>query len=255
MYAEQLGYQVCPIFLTGGTAAQIPGSMMPMLSLFVSGGTNVLGLPDLPTLDDSFGAFNVLPGGTLISQQIAKYPFANQWVAANAVVRDVLTLSIIMDSPMRGANAWVIKQTVFTSLKATLDRHNNIGGTYTVATPAYFYENLVMISMTDNSRGNNSLPQNAWRFDFEKPLVTIADLQGAQNYWMQKASNGTPVGPNVSGQFPGQTTGQAPQTRTYKVPGALTVGISPVVSASAPARLGNYPVMANPSAFPFTGIS
>jgi hypothetical protein len=254
-YEAQLSYQVCPIILTGGSAEQIPGGMLPMLSLFVSGETDALGMPDILTLDDSFGAFNVLPGGTLVSQQIAKYPFANQWVAANAVVKDVLTVSVIMDAPMRGPNAWQVKQTVFTGLKATLDRHNNKGGTYTVATPAYMYENMVMISMTDNSRGNNSLPQNAWRFDFEKPLVTISDLQGAQNLWMQKATNGVPVGANLSGQQPGQTQGFAPQARTIKAVGGLTVNQAPILNATYTSRLANYPVMPNPSAFPFAGIS
>src|SRR5215467_9310892 len=174
---QQLSYQVCPIILTGGTAQNVPDSMIPMLNLLTPGrGGNVLTLPyDIDDLDNAFGAFNVLPGGTLVAQSIAKYPFANQWVAANAVIREPLTVSVIMDAPMRGPNAWEIKQTIFTALKATLDRHNNSGGTYTVATPAYIYENMVMISLTDNSRGNNSLPQNAWRFDFEKPLVTLSD--------------------------------------------------------------------------------
>jgi hypothetical protein len=251
-FEAQLNFQVCPIVLTGGTASQIPGSMLPIISLFATGETNALGLPfDIGELDDAFGAFNVLPGGTLVSQQIAKYPFANQWVAANAVIREPLTLSVIMDSPMRGFNAWQIKASVFTALKATLDRHNNIGGTYTVYTPAFMYENMVMISMTDNSRGNNSLPQNAWRFDFEKPLVTMADLQEAQNLLMSKLSNGLPTSGNLSGQQPGVPFGFAPQGRTVKVGAGLTVGSSSAYTS----QMGNSPMLPSPSAFPYTGIS
>jgi hypothetical protein len=147
----QLSFQVCPIILTGGIAAQIPGGMLPMLHLFSSVGGNSLALPfAMDDLDDAFGAFNVLPGGTLVSQQIAKYPFANQSVAANATIREPLTLSIIMDAPMRGPNAWIMKQMIMTALKATLDNHNNLGGTYVVVTPAYMYTDLIMVSMTDN---------------------------------------------------------------------------------------------------------
>src|SRR6516225_8088137 len=157
--AIQLQYQVCPIVLSGGIASQILGSMLPIMSLFGMGGIAGLpllgGLPlpfDPVDLDDAFGAFNVLPGGTLVNQQIAKYPFANQSVAANATIREPLTLSVIMDAPMRGPNAWLIKQAIMTSLKFTLDAHNNAGGTYIVMTPAYMYDNLIMVSMTDNSQ-------------------------------------------------------------------------------------------------------
>ena len=190
----QLSFQVCPIILTGGSASQMAGGMLPMLSLFgVNQGQSLA--PDiLPfqmgSLDDAFAAFNVLPGGTLVAQSIGKYPFANQWVAANAVIREPLTLSVIMDTPMRGPNAWIQKHQVFTALKAALDSHNNSGGTYTVATPAFQYDNLIMLALTDNSRGSNSLPQNAWRFDFEKPLVSMAELGAAQNQMMSNLTNG-----------------------------------------------------------------
>lgn len=206
----QLSYQVCPIILTGGVASQLPGSMLPMLSLL---NPSTLGGPgasanlfpfSMSDLDDAFGAFNVLPGGTLIAQSIAKYPFANQWVAANAVIREPLTLSLIMDSPMRGPNAWALKHMVFTTVQATLANHNNAGGTYTVVTPAFQYDNLIMTAMTDNSRGNNSLPQNAWRFDFEKPLVAGGDLTAAQNGLTNALTNGTPTDGNTSGLQPGQ---------------------------------------------------
>jgi hypothetical protein len=218
----ELSYQVCPIILTGGIASQLQGGVLPMLSLL---NRTTLGGPGAATLagtqnifpftmdklDDAFGAFNVLPGGTLIAQSIAKYPFANQWVAANAVIREPLTLSLIMDSPMRGPNSWLIKHQVFTSVKMTLDNHNNAGGTYTVATPAFQYDNLVMTAMTDNSRGNNSLPQNAWRFDFEKPLVAGGDLSVAANGLTNALTNGLPTNGDISGNQPGQTSGNVVQ--------------------------------------------
>lgn len=192
----QFSYQVCPIILTGGVATSIPGGMLPLINLVGAGGAllNPPLDPNKPTdYDNAFGAFNVLPGGTLLQMSIAKYPFANQDVAANATIREPLNVSVIMDAPMRGKNPWQTKQTVMSSLKATLDNHNNIGGTYTLATPAYIYENLVLVSLTDNSRGNNSLPQNAWRFDFERPLVALRDLQGSISSILAKAGLGAPV--------------------------------------------------------------
>jgi hypothetical protein len=256
----ELSYQVCPIILTGGIASQLQGGVLPMLSLLnrstlgsspasLAGSTAPSG-PLFPFsmdhLDDAFGAFNVLPGGTLISQSIAKYPFANQWVAANAVIREPLTLSLIMDSPMRGTNAWAIKHMVFTSVQATLANHNNAGGTYTVATPAFQYDNLIMTAMTDNSRGNNSLPQNAWRFDFEKPLVAGGDLTTAQNGLTSALTNGTPTQGNISGLRPGQTSGDvtqnegsafgssnvAPMQNIFSASGMMTSGgiLSPAVN-------------------------
>jgi hypothetical protein len=254
--AIQLTYQVCPIILSGGAASQVPGGMLPILSLFSGTGDNSIGLPyDIGDLDDAFGAFNVLPGGTLVNQQIAKYPFANQSVAANATIREPLTLSIIMDSPMRGPNAWAIKQMVFTSLKATLDNHNNLGGTYIVVTPAYMYTDLIMATLTDNSRGNNSLPQNAWRFDFEKPLVSLADLQGAQNQLMSKITNGTPTDGSQSGIQPGTTTSLSPLSLDPNtgLGGNIASG-SPNVMNTALSYM-NYPAFQNTANFSFNGIS
>jgi hypothetical protein len=261
--AVQLAYQICPIILTGGAASQIPGGMLPIFSLFSGVGVSGLGLPfNISDLDDAFGAFNVLPGGTLVSQQIAKYPFANQSVAANATIREPLTLSVIMDAPMRGPNAWAIKQMIMTALKFTLDYHNNSGGTYTVLTPAYMYDNLIMTALTDNSRGNNSLPQNAWRFDFERPLVALSDLAGAQNQLMSKISAQVPTtgavgvaGISQTGIQVGAATGQS------ALQFDANTGLWGSVTTTPPSSLGtaqsylNFPASANPANFPFTNNS
>jgi len=268
----QLSYQVCPIILTGGAVTELPGGVLPMLSLLnpVNMGTGAPLFPwqNINDLDDAFAAFNILPGGTLISQSIAKYPFANQWVAANAVIREPLTLSIIMDTPMRGPNAWAYKHMIFTALKATLDNHNNAGGTYTVATPAYQYDNLVMTSLTDNSRGNNSLPQNAWRFDFEKPLISMADLGAAQNQQMSNLSNGFPMDGNLTGLQigtplgnvvgnEGTTFGQGSATATQSILSATGMMVGGSGQVINPVFNPNYPPQV-PSVGPgsvFNGIS
>ena len=134
----QLSYQVCPIMLTGGIASQISGGILPMLALVSTALLQIESQADINDLDDAFGAFNVLPGGTLVTQSIGKYPFANQYVAANAVIHEPLTISVIMDAPMRGPNAWEIKHATMTNLKMQLDNHNDAGGLYTIAAPRRF---------------------------------------------------------------------------------------------------------------------
>lgn len=255
---QQLSFQVNPIILTGGVAAQIPGGMLPIMSIFSQSSfdsATFLGLPySAADLDDAFGAFNVLPGGTLINQSIGKYPFAEQSVAANAVIREPLTISVIMDAPMRGANAWAIKMAVMTALKATLDSHNRSGGTYTVVTPAYQYDNLIMTSLTDNSRGNNPLPQNAWRFDFERPLVALQELQQAFNQFTQKISNQVPPG-GMTGPNPGQVSGNPALGMTIKSSGGIVGGFSNPASRGITQEAYNFPVSPSSAGFPYKGIS
>lgn len=279
--AIKLQYQVCPIILTAGVAENMPGGLIPMLAMFSNLGISgtVLGALqglniDQTDLDDAFGAFNVLPGGTLVSQAVAKYPFANQWVAANATIREPLTLSVIMDAPMRGPNAFQVKRTIMATLKGVLDYHNNAGGTYTVVTPAFMYQNMIMTAMTDNSRGNNSLPQNAWRFDFEKPLVALSDLQESLNLLNAKINNQVPVTPNISGLQVGSDAAQtqfntnaplpamSPEFSFGGVPlpssmasvfGNLTSGVP--TSLTSNLNMFGVPTILSSGAFPFSGIS
>jgi hypothetical protein len=168
-----------------------------------------------------------------------------------------------MDAPMRPLNhmenidVWAIKQTAFTALKEALAQHNNIGGLYTIATPAYIYTNCIMLNMTDNSRGNNSLPQNAWRFDFERPLVALAELDVAYSSLMGKINAQVPpTTVSTSGVQVGIQGANPVLARTIKAAGGLTGAASVYVSEQVPTLMrSNYPVMSNPSAFPYAGIS
>jgi hypothetical protein len=260
----KINFQITPIILTGGIAAQISGGQLPLINLLNIGTTSSTEVTTLPgDLDEAFGAFNVLPGGTLVTQSIGKYPFANQDVAANAVIREPITISVIMDAPMRPLNhmenidVWAIKMTAFTALKEALERHNNSGGLYTIATPAYVYTNCIMLNMTDNSRGSNSLPQNAWRFDFERPLVALVELDLSYNSLMGKINaqvQPTTVAP--SGVQVGLMGSNPTLARTIKATGGLAGAASVGVSDVTPTLMrSNYPVMPNPSSFPYSGIS
>ena len=100
--AFKLSFAISPIVMTGGIASNVPGGVLPVLSIsdaisFVGGllspGDDVL------DLDDYFAYFQPLPGGTLIDQTIGMYPFANQTVAANAVIQQPLAISMLMISP------------------------------------------------------------------------------------------------------------------------------------------------------------
>jgi hypothetical protein len=255
----ELAYQVSPLYLTGGIAQAAPGSILPFINYVTNGGifapsgvysqsllTGTLSNPALPTnlpvidlgsLDDFFGAFSVLPGGSLINNTVAKYPFANSYVAANAIIREPLQISLMWDTPMRGANAWNTKLMTMSAIKTTLDSHVNAGGTFTVATPAYIYTNLLLTGIVDNSRGTSPLPQNAWRFDFERPLVVFAELMQALsnlNLLLGKLNGGLYTSGARSGIPP--AIGAGP-TQVQANPGPNT----PLPSTSTPGQVSGIP--------------
>jgi hypothetical protein len=180
----RLSYELCPIILTNGIAANLPGGVLPIINLLGDAS-----LPDSdPNANDYFAHFSVVPGGTLMDTEIADYPFANQSVAANATITRPLMISLLMVTPVKSQGGYLDKANRFTSLKSSLDAHTQAGGTYTVATPAYTYTDCILRLMTDVSSPNPQKPQELWKLDFVKPLVTLADAQTAQNALMGKIS-------------------------------------------------------------------
>jgi hypothetical protein len=232
----QLQYQISPIILTGGIAGNVSGGMLPLLSITNTNAfsPNLLSTSEDFQLDDAFGIFQPVVGGSLVQQQIAQYPFANLSVAANAIIRDPLNVSLIMFTPMKTAQAWAVKLAIMTALKATLDAHNNAGGTYTVCTPGYIYTNMLMLSLTDVSMGQSPLPQNAWRWDFYAPLVTAAQAQAAMSNLMNQITAGVPT----TGATTDPTTAIGQPASSVNV-GAGAGGTAPVVDATNPAAGGS----------------
>lgn len=225
----QLLYQVSPIILVDGIASNQTGSMQSLLMLLAP--SIAFGQPTVSTnlLDNAFGAFNVLPGGTLNAQTVPKYPLADMTLAANAIVRDPIQVSLIWDIPMKGANAWANRLSTIQNLKGILDQHNNAGGRYIILTPSYYYDNCILLSLTDNSRGSSPIPQNAWRFDFERPqVVTLQDAIGAQSILMRKITGGL----KTPGAWSYPATGSI-----GGVPNLLTGPNTPAPSAPAAAGL------------------
>lgn len=217
--AFRLAFAISPIVLTGGIAQNIPGGVLPLLSIsnaisFIGGllspGSDVL------DLDDYFAYFQPLPGSTLIDQSIGMYPFANQTVAANAVIQQPLTISMLMVCPAGRGGGYATKLATMQSIVNTLKKHNTSGGTYTVLTPAFPYTDCVMANpgMTDVSSSQTKQVQNAYKLDFIQPLVTLAAAQAAQNALMSQISSGVATSGDQTGQPPlvGSTSGATAPT-------------------------------------------
>lgn len=199
--AYDLAYQVSPIILQGGVFPT--GTQVPIIQLY--GQQSLLlsvvnGITSPGTGLDFFATFLPLPGSTLISNQVGMYPFANRQVAANAVIQQPLTLSMLMIAPVNQPGGYLIKQATFTALQGTLAQHNAAGGTYTVNTPAFPYTNLLMTGMSDVTSGEGKQKQIEYQLDFIQPLITQAQAAQAQSSLMSALTAGTQVTlPNWSG--------------------------------------------------------
>jgi hypothetical protein len=201
LIAQELSFQLSPIILVGGIAQLIPGQMLPIIAIteainfttgLLSGGDNV-------NTDNFFASFAPMAGGKLIDIQVAAVPFANQAVAANAVIKMPLRVSLKMTAPARGPFGFAAKFGTITAMKAALDQHTSTGGTFTVATPAYIYPNGLLTGLTDVTAGQPSQPQTLWQWDFFFPLLTSDQLSGAMNSMMSQISNGLPSTGALSG--------------------------------------------------------
>lgn len=207
--AFKLGYEVSPILFTGGIAQAIPGGMLPIMALtqaasFING--LLQGAANI-SLDNFFAQFVPISGGTLVSNQIGMYPFANQTIAANAVIAQPLNISLKMICPSRQPGDMLVRLATITALQAAIAKHTAQGGTFTVATPSYIYTNCILTSLRDISpaidANGNKQAQREWQWDFVQPLVTQQQAQTAQNSLMNLISQGLPITgtPTWSGAF------------------------------------------------------
>jgi len=202
----ELGFQISPIIFTGGIASQFggylpviaitetgydfgsPPSLLSGVSLFAS----AVNAFNKQSLDDFFAHFAPVAGGNLASYAVATYPFANQSVAANAIISEPLSLSMRMMIPVNKPGGHAVKLVTMLALQSSIKAHVNQGGTFTVATPAALYTNLLLTGLTDVSQGS-PMPQNTWQWDFIQPLVTLEQAQAAQNTFLTNTSSGVPT--------------------------------------------------------------
>jgi hypothetical protein len=211
--AFRLSYDISPITLVGGIAGV--GGVLPIVSILQPGAfSDGLLQPANQniSLDDFVAHFVVMPGGTLGEYTVGKYPFANQYVAANAVIFQPIHVSLRMIAPAQTNGGYPSKLPLFSALKATIDQHMAIGGVFTVATPAFTYTNGILTpALRDvTGSGGGSQVQVEWEWPFEFPLITSAQAQTAQNSLMAKTTAGvkiqgdppTSTGPLNSGSDP-----------------------------------------------------
>jgi hypothetical protein len=217
----QLAYQASPIILSGGIAATLPGGLLPIMAItqnlvIANGLLTGEGVP--ASLDDFFAQYLPLPGSSLIANEIGKYPFANQAIAANAVIQQPLRISMLMIAPARQPGDMFTKLPTFTALQTALTNHNAAGGLYIVATPAYIYTNCIMTGMIDVTEGESRQRQVSWQLDFEQPLVTTQQAQQSLNALMSKIANGTQIQGNPTWSGQGAAVG-TPAQGANSVPG------------------------------------
>lgn len=193
--AFQLAFQVSPIILVNGLVGSIPGGMLPVIALteainfpdgLLSGGSSI-------NLLDFFAHYRPMPGSSLLDQDLGRYPFANQQVAANAVIQQPLTISMRMDIPVNKTLGYAAKLAIMELLVAALNQHNTSGGTYIVSTPAHIYIGCVLRSLRDASGGQSLQAQNAYQWDFEVPLLTLGAADQALNSLNNLISSALPI--------------------------------------------------------------
>jgi hypothetical protein len=183
----QLAYEINPIILIGGIASGMVGNSMPISNL-----TQING-QEPTTLDQYFCRFKPIPGGTLQNWQIANYPFANSIIAANASIAQPLSISLEMRCPSNESIPLSSRQAVFNNLASQLTLHITQGGTFTVLTPSYTYQNCLMVNMRDITANFDMQTGTAWALDFIQPLITQQSAQQSVNGLYSKLANQTVV--------------------------------------------------------------
>jgi hypothetical protein len=142
--------------------------------------------------DGFFANYKPMAGAGIINNQVGMYPFANQNVAANAIIAQPLNISMLMYNPAGGqTGGYPLKLVTMVSLQNALAQHNNSGGTYSILTPSYIYTNCLMTGMHSADAGESLQVQYMWQLDFIQPLVTVQSAQTALNGLMQKLTDGT----------------------------------------------------------------
>ena len=234
--AWKMGFQQSPIILVGGIAPTFLGGVLPIMAI-----TEIINFPagllsgGPIGVDNFFANFRPMTGSTIIQQELGKYPFANQTVAANAVITQPLTVSMEMQVIAKTRFGYYEKLAIMMALRETLYAHNTSGGRYIVMTPSFVYLNCLMKAMTDVSNPRTNQPQNTWQLDFERPMITLGDAEAAENSLMSWIDRGT----KITGT-PSATGVLASTTNPLSVAGSAA---SPITGAASGTGFGSSPIV------------
>jgi len=231
----KLAYQISPIILVNGIASQMPFQMLPIVAIteaasFVEG---LLSGSIAPSLDKMFAHWRPLPGTTLVQNDVGRYPFANQSVAANAIIAQPLTISMLMMCPVQNPGGYVAKLATLTAMQSLLSQHTTSGGTFIIATPSQIFTNALLVNMVDVSAQETAQAQNMWKLDFVQPLITINQATQVYSSLMNKISNGLPIDGQPSWSGEQSTIGSNFST----MPGSIVPSATNLVGTSASSAL------------------
>jgi hypothetical protein len=183
-----LAFQKSPIVLTGGTVGWLPiVALLGNLAGLLQGGLSSGNL----SMSDFYATFIPLPGTSVINISAATYPFADQHVAANAVIDEPLGVSLQMIVPVKNTAGYLTKLPLFLSIRNALYHHQMNGGLFSVATPSYIYDDCILNLMNDITNSETKQQQIEWQLDFIQPLVSQNQAQAAMNSTMNAISGGT----------------------------------------------------------------
>lgn len=210
-----MAYEITPIILTGGIASS-QGDGLPIVALTqpgyqsdpVTGGAS-------PSLDDFNFNYTPLAGSRLLKFMAGTYPYANQAIAANALIQDPNSVSLLMFCPATLDWPFSARKSDINSLVSSLKLHQSLGGQYSVVTPAYTWTGALLLELLDVSGADSHQYQYAWQWNFFAPLTSIEQAVAAQNGLASTLTNqtqpagstGWPAGLNV--QNPTQTFTQS----------------------------------------------
>jgi hypothetical protein len=205
----EAAFEISPIILQGGLA-QFSGGYLPLTAI-----TEVIDLPGLSS-KQFFAHYKPLAGSTLSEWQIAEYPFVNLQMAANAQIQMPLKVSLLMVAPAQTGGGYLFKQAIFTALKIALENHVQLGGTFTVLTPAYTYTNCLLTSLRDVSSPSDKQVQTMYQWDFVQPLITESGAAQVVGQLMDRIGGGLPT--NLAYTSETATNGLSPGEEIISVP-------------------------------------
>lgn len=192
--AWQIAIECSPIVLTNGIAVPMGGAL-PIIALTESANfvDSLLTGKNPINPENFFAHFTPLAGSTLVLNQVATYPFANQAVAANAIIVQPKNVSVRMTCPAKGSFGYYLKLGTITALVKTLEQHVNLGGTFSVITPSYIYTDCLLTNLSDFSGGDSNQIQYEYRFDFMQTLLTVQAAQMAASGLLAKIQSGATI--------------------------------------------------------------